>query len=26
VSISVDAALATMHRLRELGIRAHFWV
>ena len=25
-SISVDAALATMHRLRELGIRAHFWI
>ena len=24
--ISVDAALATMHRLRELGIRAHFWI
>jgi len=23
---SVDAALATMHRLRELGIRAHFWI
>lgn len=22
----VDTALATMHRLRELGIRAHFWV
>lgn len=22
----VDTALATMHRLRELGIRAHFWI
>ena len=26
VNGDVDTALATMHRLRELGIRAHFWV
>lgn len=26
VNGDVDTALATMHRLRELGIRAHFWI
>ena len=26
VNGNVDTALATMHRLRELGIRAHFWI